>query len=214
MSIDHAGIGVGDEILQGRLRLLQRLFNILLLDLVLGEVDPGGEVGQDVHQAAAHLSYRLGELAAQPLNRQTEAGLRPGLDDIENGLSLSQIYPAVEESPQGELAGISQPGAAAQDQLQNALQGYRASVAVYLNDVFPGICVGRLHIGHQHLIDDLSSIGVGDMAIDKASVLKLPVEQPLDNGQGFLPAQPHDADAALAEGCGYSGYSILIHGYL
>lgn len=50
------------------------------------------------------------------------------------------------------------------------------------------------------------------MPIDEASVLKLSVEQPLDNGQGFLPAQPHDADTALADGSGYGSDSILIHG--
>jgi hypothetical protein len=36
-------------------------------------------------------------------------------------------------------------------------------------------------------------------------------EQPLGNRQGVLPAQPDDADAALADGGGYGSDSILIH---
>jgi hypothetical protein len=84
-------------------------------------------------------------------------------------------------------------------------------VAVYLNDILPGICVRRFHISCQHLIDNLSAIGVNDVSIDEAAVRKLFGEQPLGNSQGVLPAQPHDTDAALADGGGYRNDGILIH---
>jgi len=85
-------------------------------------------------------------------------------------------------------------------------------VAVYLDDILPGIGAGRFHVRHQHLINHLSAFGVSDAAVDEAAALKLPGEQPPGDGQGVLAAQPDDADAALADGGGYGSDSILIHG--
>ena len=67
------------------------------------------------------------------------------------------------------------------------------------------------YLCRKSLFDQLSAIGVDDVSIDKAAVFEFTGEQPLDNGQGFSSAQPHDADAALADGGGYGSDSILIH---
>jgi hypothetical protein len=152
LTIHDARVRTLDKLPQRRARVLQDPADVLLLNLVLGEVNSGGEIGEDVHQGSTHLPNLFREPPAETVHGQAEPGPSLRLDNIKDRLGLREVHPAVQERPQRELAGIGQPGPAEQDHLEDALQGHRPAVAVDLDDVLSGVGVRSLHVGRQHLI--------------------------------------------------------------
>src|SRR5262245_53221561 len=82
------------------------------------------------------------------------------INQIANRLSLSQIYPSVEESAKSEFAGLGQPRSFFDGDLQHAPENYRASVAAYFDCVFAGVGMRALVISDYDLINGFIREGI------------------------------------------------------
>ena len=83
--------------------------------VLVGEIEPGLEVAEQVQQGVAEPVQRPGQPAGQLRQGDVEFVRVGGVDHAEHGFGLRQVDPAGEKRPQRELArlGQSRPGRAA-----------------------------------------------------------------------------------------------------
>ena len=89
---------------------------------LVGEVEVGLEMGQDVEQAVAEPHDRPGEAAGELLQGGVELRRGPRVDHAEHRLGPRQVDPAREEGAERELARLGLPGPSGQAVRQQQAQ--------------------------------------------------------------------------------------------
>ena len=78
---------------------------------LLGEIEVGFEMGDQVEQAVPQAGDRVRETAGKLLQGRVQLGGFLRIDDAQDGLGPSEIDPAGQECPEGELAWFGRPRA-------------------------------------------------------------------------------------------------------
>ena len=102
----------------------------------------------------------IGEAARQKLGGRAPLGLARGFDEREHTLGPGQVDTAVKKGALGEFSRLSQLHTVVKYQLQHRLKNQKTTVAVYLDDILPGVGFGRLHEHHQHFIEKFSLLRI------------------------------------------------------
>ena len=112
--------------------------------------------------------------------------------------------------------GLARRAPERSDDLEDPGEQEGTAVAVDLHHVFPGVGMGGLHEGEQHLVHHGPGVGVHQMTQVESMALKglngFPgPEQPFGDVPGQGPAQADDPDAPLSHRGGYGGNRVF-HG--
>ena len=105
---------------------------------LVDEVEPGLDVGEHVEQAVPEPLDRPGEAAGELLERRSDLGRRLRVDHREHRLGPRQVDPTRQEGPERELAGLGQPGAAAEAGREDRPEQGRRADRVDLGHLLPG----------------------------------------------------------------------------
>ena len=136
------------------------------VDILVGVVQHGVEVGHHIHKAAVDLLHPLGEGAGE-LPRRLPGGLGSlGVDEVHDGLGLGQVQTAVEEGPPGKLPGAGLAGPPGKEGLQGQGVDLGGAVALELGGLLPGVAGSGGGPGAQDLVD-LSPLPVVKGAVDQ-----------------------------------------------
>ena len=90
---------------------------------LIGEIDSGLQLSQQGKQVVLNRDYFFLEFTFQQSVGLNQGLIALGLEQFNDGLGLGQIDAAVQEGPQGELAGFGQTGPLAQDQISGFFSG-------------------------------------------------------------------------------------------
>ena len=143
-----AAFGLGQHIVQTPLHVPNSAGNIghlYFFQVFFGIIDSHFQPRNEISQMKPHIAYNPGQAAFELADGAGQALGALGLNDVHDGLGLSQVEAAVDKGPLGKFAGIGQPRAVAQDQPQDFTQGLAAAVALYFQDILCRIRTGTLH---------------------------------------------------------------------
>ena len=111
----------------------------LRLDILLRKIDVSLDPGQKIKESGADLHQTVFELAGEgPLGGE-ESSFRAGMKDIQNGLSLGEVYPAVQEGPFGKFARSGHPCALFLQGLQDGFHHQRVAVTADFDQILAGV---------------------------------------------------------------------------
>lgn len=129
-----------------------------------------------------------------------------GSDELRDTLGLGEVEAAVEERPEGEFARGGEAAACSEAQVQHALRGHAAAVAVQLDDVLARVRAWAQHWEEEDLVHDVAR-GLDDVTIVDAMGGRLEVRRSLrraagrsrtedmgTEGNGIGPREPDDGD--------------------
>ncbi len=122
-------------------------------DIVFGEIDAGFEQRDQFQQLLLERRDAARDGAVHLLRGDARLIERGGFDQVAHGFGLRQIDAAVEESAQGELAGLGQARAGLERALHGVAQHDRRAVAGDLDHVFGGVRARRGEERDHHLVD-------------------------------------------------------------
>ena len=137
-----------------------------------------------------------------------------GVDEVDDGLRLGQVQPAVEKGPLGELPGQSLSGAGGEQGGEELSQHHRGAVAVELGAVLSGKAAGAGEADSQPLVQQ-AALTVQHLAEDqlpgglvrKGQGVGGP-EDPAAQVKAPRPGHPDDAHAGDAASGGDGGDDV------
>jgi hypothetical protein len=172
-------------------------------------------MGQYFHHPIPQAFNFYPKFSPDLLGGQLETSLRFGIDKINDGLSLSQVYPTVNKGPERELSWFGKTGTRTEDNLQNRGKKEITTVRVYFHHILSSIGMGGSHEGEENLINDLLRRGVNQIPQIQAVASKVfgrvfRSEYLLSDFSGARPGQADDANPCLTNGCGHGSDGIFI----
>ena len=126
---------------------------------LIGKIDRRFEARVEIEQRRVDLRDGPRQRTVQLIESRAGLKRRRGVDEIGDGLGLREIDPAVQKCPERKLAWLGEPGARRHRRGDDRAQNDRASVGAQLNDIVPGIGVGRRKIGGDDVIDRVGGAG-------------------------------------------------------
>src|SRR6185369_8977773 len=97
-------------------------------DIIFGEVDAGLEERDEFQELFFERGDAAGNRAAGLLGGDARLVKSGSVDEVADGFRLGEIEAAVEECPQGELAGFGEAGAGVEGALDTVAQDHRGSM--------------------------------------------------------------------------------------
>ena len=139
------------------------------LDVLVRVVQHGVEVRYYVNHIRVHLLGPAAERAAE-LAGGVDGGLGcGGLDDVDDGLGLGEVEPAVQKGALGELARPGLPGPGGEERLERGAQHDGGAVALQFGGVLAGVAVRRAADGAQAEVEHAPG-SVHKAAVDELAV--------------------------------------------
>ena len=188
-------------------------------DIVFGKVYAGFHQGNQLDQLLLDRLQAVRKSAFQLPGGDPGLVERLRLDQVAHRLGLRQVDTAVQEGAHGELAGLGQPGATGQSELDHPPQHYRRAVAGNLDYIVGGVGMRLGEVGDDHLVEALARFRLDQHAEACPSGLELaPLIQP-QHGRcdrcRLRSRKPHHAQAA-ASGRGSDGHDgiVKVHGLI
>jgi len=123
------------------------------VDLFLGEVDRGFDVGAQVDQALEQGIDALRELALQAARGGAGLGFGSGGDEVGDGFGLREVDAPMAEGALAELAGPGAAGAERHAAGEQQVEHDRAAVGVQFDHVFAGEGLRGVEAQDQALVD-------------------------------------------------------------
>ena len=184
------------------------------INVLVGVVELGVKVRQNIGEPVVDRRNFFPHGAAQ-LAGGVGGGLGAlGLDEVDDGLGLGKIHPAIQKSALGELPGACLPGALGKERLQGGREHRRRAVTVKLRRILAGIGVGCPGHGEHGLVDD-APLAVVEGAQDQLAILHglcggLPPGRKHGKSQrdAALSREAHDSDGADHAPGGHGGNDI------
>ena len=142
--------GVGEEIgkaaLKGGAGVGRNVF--------LRKIDVGFDVGEDVDQGLAEGFGFAADDAGELFVGGTNGEGALGMDEVHDGLGLSEIHFAVEESALGEFARFGMAGTGFEEGFQETLSDQNAAVALELKGGFASVTSAAVKEDDDALVED------------------------------------------------------------
>ncbi len=174
-------------------------------DVLIGKIDVGLDVREELEDALLQRRDAPAERAGELLVRgaQREIGLRG--DEVHHGLGLREVELAVEERALRELAGLRQPRAGLQQEIEQAPRDQQAAMSGKLDHVLARVARRRGEMREQNLVDFV--VAVVDRAEFRAPQLPraAAAKEPRNDRRGLGSADADERDGALADGRGDRG---------
>lgn len=181
------------------------------VDVLVGEIDVGLDVGEDAEEALAQGDDVAAEAAFELLGGGAEGEICLSADEVHDRLGLGEVHFSVEEGAPCEFAGVGEAGAAGEEEIEYAPGDENAAVALNLDDVLAGVAGGCAMEGEQDLIQHLRAIDdAAELLEARGQVRDLVAgtEYVAGDADRVRPAEPEDGDGGLAKGRRDSGNGI------
>ena len=158
-----------------------------LRQFVIREIQHGFDVGGDGEPILIDGTDLASEGIFEEGGGHAGGAFGAGMDEVEDGFGLGEVELAEEEGALGEFAGFGLPGAGAEEGVEDAVGGLRATVAVDFDGIFAGIGMGGAEKKHEGVIEGFVGLGIDDLAVGKGAGGALGGE---GGGAGVCPYPP------------------------
>ena len=160
---DFAVGEAGEQLLERRMDISDALQNLCVRndrDIVFGEVHAGFHDRDQFDQLLLDGLQPLGQSAFELPGGNLRLIERLRVDEVADGLGLSQIDASIQERAHGELAGLGKACSASERHLNHVAEDDRRSVTGNLDHVVGGVGVRLGEEGNDYFVDAIARGGL------------------------------------------------------
>lgn len=184
-------------------------------DVLLGEVDAGLDVGEDLNERGAQVFGLATDGAGELFVGGADGESALGVDEVHDGLGLGEVDFTVEKGALRELAGVCMAGAGGEEGLEDALGDEEAAVAMELEGGFSGVAGGAMEQDDNALIEGEAGgiAGGGEVETARREVGKgsAGLEDAGADVEGAGAGEADDGNGGLTGGGGDGGDGVVDH---
>ncbi len=133
------------------------------IDVFVGKIDVGFDMGEDEEEIVAEGMDALGEMTGELGMGGVQGELGAGVDEVDHGFGLGEVESAVEEGAPGEFAGFGEGCTGAEEGVEDLTGDEGTAVATDLDGILAGVGTRGAEDGEEDFID-ATVIGV-DVAV-------------------------------------------------